>query len=107
MNITRYDLPNDLFSFSFFFFRRSTPFGWFLANALLFKKVKAALGLDRAKLLCTAAAPLSPKTNDFFLSLDLVLYEIYGMTECTGTVRGLIHDSGLIHVFYPKLQTVE
>ena len=32
----------------------------------------------------TSAAPISKSTLEFFLSLGIPIYEIYGMSECTG-----------------------
>lgn len=32
----------------------------------------------------TAAAPISEETLSYFLSVNIVLYELYGMTETTG-----------------------
>jgi long-subunit acyl-CoA synthetase (AMP-forming) len=55
-----------------------------LANALVFSKVRARLGLDRCRFALTGAAPISKDTLEFFLSLGLPIYEIYGMSECTG-----------------------
>jgi long-subunit acyl-CoA synthetase (AMP-forming) len=55
-----------------------------LANALVFSKVRARIGLDRCRFPLTAAAPISKDTLEFFLSLGLPLYEVYGMSECTG-----------------------
>ena len=55
-----------------------------VANALVFKKVKKLLGLDRARILVTSAAPISRDTLEFFLSLGLPICEVYGMSECTG-----------------------
>ena len=54
------------------------------ANALVLRKVRAALGFDRAHLLATAAAPIPRATLEFFESLGMPLYELYGQTECTG-----------------------
>ena len=67
-----------------FSFRESTPFGWTLANALVFKKVRQALGLDRCRFTCSGAAPMMKETQEFFLSLDIPIYDIYGMSECSG-----------------------
>lgn len=64
--------------------RGSRPNGWTLANKLVFTKVRQALGLDRCKLCATAAAPIMKDTLDFFLSLNIPLMEIYGMSESTG-----------------------
>jgi long-chain-fatty-acid--CoA ligase ACSBG len=60
------------------------PWGWWLANQLVFNKVKDALGLDRTRYCATAAAPISKETLDFFLSLNIPIFEIYGMSESTG-----------------------
>ena len=55
-----------------------------VANALVFKNVRKQLGLDRARILVTSAAPISRDTLEFFLSLGLPICEVYGMSECTG-----------------------
>jgi long-subunit acyl-CoA synthetase (AMP-forming) len=55
-----------------------------LARRLVFDKVRARLGLDRARILATSAAPISRDTLEFFLSLGVPLMEVYGMSECTG-----------------------
>ena len=60
------------------------PMLYGLANALVFSKVRARLGLDRCRIAITGAAPISKDTLEFFLSLGLPLYEVYGMSECTG-----------------------
>jgi long-chain-fatty-acid--CoA ligase ACSBG len=62
----------------------SLPWGWWLASHLVFGKVRAALGLDRARICVTSAAPIARETINYFLSLDIPLLEIYGMSECTG-----------------------
>ena len=55
-----------------------------VADALVFRKVRRALGLDRARVLVTSAAPIAVSTLEFFLSLGLPICEVYGMSECTG-----------------------
>src|SRR5688572_3470589 len=55
-----------------------------LANALVFKKVRKQLGLDRSRIAVTSAAPISRDTLEFFLSLGVPICEVYGMSECTG-----------------------
>jgi long-subunit acyl-CoA synthetase (AMP-forming) len=60
------------------------PLMYPLANALVFKKVRATLGLDRSRINVTSAAPISRDTLEFFLSLGVPICEVYGMSECTG-----------------------
>jgi len=55
-----------------------------LADRLVFQKVRARLGLDRARVLATSTAPIARDTLEFFLSLGMPLLEVYGMSECTG-----------------------
>ncbi|XP_015221108.2 long-chain-fatty-acid--CoA ligase ACSBG2 isoform X2 [Lepisosteus oculatus] len=62
----------------------STPLNYRLAKKLVFKKVRKALGLDRCTKCYTGAAPITKDTLEFFLSLDIPVYELYGMSESTG-----------------------
>ena len=55
-----------------------------LAERLVFSKVRARLGLDRARFVSTSAAPISLHTLEFFGSLGITILEVYGMSECTG-----------------------
>ncbi len=55
-----------------------------VAKKLVFDKVRARLGLDRARICVTSAAPISRDTLEFFLSLGIPIFEVYGMSECTG-----------------------
>ena len=56
--------------------RTSKPFGYSLANSLVFKKVREGLGLDKARLVLSGAAPLSKEVNEYFLSLDIPILEV-------------------------------
>lgn len=60
------------------------PIGFRLANLVVFQNVRAALGLDRCRLLFNTAAPLQKVTDDYFRSLYLRIVDLYGMSEATG-----------------------
>ncbi|XP_063685057.1 long-chain-fatty-acid--CoA ligase ACSBG2-like isoform X2 [Bolinopsis microptera] len=60
------------------------PRGYWMADRLVFNKIKQILGLDRCILQASAAAPITQETIAFFQSLDIPVYEIYGMSECSG-----------------------
>ena len=63
---------------------KSKPLFYSIAQKLVFSKVREALGLDRCRMQVTSAAPIARDTLEFFLSLGLPIYEVYGMSECTG-----------------------
>jgi long-subunit acyl-CoA synthetase (AMP-forming) len=48
--------------------------------------VREKLGLDRCKFAVSGAAAIARSTLEFFLSLDLPIYEVYGMSESTGVM---------------------
>ncbi|XP_016326933.1 long-chain-fatty-acid--CoA ligase ACSBG2-like isoform X2 [Sinocyclocheilus anshuiensis] len=60
------------------------PLNYRLAKRLVFRKVRKALGLDRCTRCYTGAAPITKDTLEFFLSLDIPLFELYGMSESSG-----------------------
>ena len=55
-----------------------------VADAVVFQKIKAALGLNKCRYFFSAAAPISKEVLEYFMSLDIRILEIYGMSECTG-----------------------
>ena len=55
-----------------------------LASRLILQKVQVALGLDQARLMISAAAPIAPENLRFFTGLDLLIREVYGQSEDCG-----------------------
>lgn len=55
-----------------------------LAQKLVFSKLKPALGLGRARICVSGAAPIAPEILEFFAGLDIVVHEVYGQSEGTG-----------------------
>lgn len=64
-----------------------------LASRLVHAKVKAALGMDQARLLISAAAPIAPETLRFFTGLDLLIREGYGQSEACGPTSASLAGS--------------
>jgi long-chain acyl-CoA synthetase len=57
---------------------------WLLADLYVFKNIRQMLGINRARWLSTAAAPIAPDLIDWYWALGRPMYEVYGQTECTG-----------------------
>jgi long-chain-fatty-acid--CoA ligase ACSBG len=55
-----------------------------LFQKIYYSKVKALLGLDQCMAFMSGAAPIDRKTQNYFLSLDIMILELYGMSETTG-----------------------
>ncbi|XP_025049263.1 long-chain-fatty-acid--CoA ligase ACSBG2-like isoform X3 [Alligator sinensis] len=62
----------------------SVPWGFALADHLLFRKVREELGLQRCTLFLAGAAPTSKDTLEFFMSLHLPIFEMFGLSESSG-----------------------
>eukprot|EP00697_Spironema_sp_BW2_P001630 gnl/Spiro4/12189_TR6433_c0_g1_i1.p1 gnl/Spiro4/12189_TR6433_c0_g1~~gnl/Spiro4/12189_TR6433_c0_g1_i1.p1 ORF type:complete len:687 (+),score=162.59 gnl/Spiro4/12189_TR6433_c0_g1_i1:46-2061(+) len=62
----------------------SLPCCFCCANCVVLQKVRSALGLDQCKIQLTGAAPITQATLEFFSSFNIPLFELYGMSECSG-----------------------
>ena len=71
-----------------------------------FSKIHTALGLNKivtTKELpgCTVgAAPMSPETFSYFQSLDIILHELYGFTECMGPSCANMAGNSTLNLFF-------
>ena len=54
------------------------------ASKVVFSKLKPAIGLGRARFCVSGAAPIAPAVLEFFMGLDVMIYEVYGQSEDTG-----------------------
>ena len=70
---------------------KTMPLGFNLANMLVFKKGKKAIGIDQSRVYIYGAAPLKKQTREFFASLNIPLQNCYGMSETGGLVTGSIN----------------
>ena len=55
-----------------------------LAERLVLRRVRTAMGLDRARMLISGAAPIAVANLEFFTGLGLVIRELYGQSEASG-----------------------
>ena len=59
------------------------PLSWVMAHLIL-KKIHKALGLNKCRGCFTGAAPIALNVLQYFASLDIPIYELFGQSECTG-----------------------
>ncbi|XP_025049260.1 long-chain-fatty-acid--CoA ligase ACSBG2-like [Alligator sinensis] len=71
----------------------SMPWGFALAERLVFRKVREELGLQRCTVLLTGAAPTAKDTLEFFMSLHLPILELFGLSESSGPHSTCTHHS--------------
>ena len=55
-----------------------------LADKLVLSKLKPAIGLGKARLCVSGAAPIAKEVLEFFGDLDIVINEVYGQSEDSG-----------------------
>jgi len=72
--------------------RKPVPLGlriaFRLARLLVLDNARRAIGVHRARLLITGAAPISPDLVRWYMALGLEMVEVWGQTECCGAVTG-------------------
>ncbi len=55
-----------------------------VAELLVLRNTKRLLGLSRARLIGSGAAPISQEIMRWYVALGIPIFEIYGQTECSG-----------------------
>jgi long-chain acyl-CoA synthetase len=61
-----------------------------LARLLVLNNVRRLIGVHRAKVLITGAAPISPELIRWYMALGLEMFEVWGQTESCGAVTSNI-----------------
>jgi long-chain acyl-CoA synthetase len=59
-----------------------------VADRLVLANVRKMIGIDRARVLVTGAAPISPELVKWYLALGVPMLEVWGMTETCGAATG-------------------
>ena len=62
----------------------------------IYPKVLQALGLDRCRLFLSGAAPIGQETLKYFLGFDIIIHELYGMSETTGVHCVMVGDKPML-----------
>jgi long-chain acyl-CoA synthetase len=78
-----------------------------VANRLVLSKIKHAIGLGRARYCVSGAAPIAPSVLEFFLGLDVPVYEVYGQSEDTGPTSTTCPGNNVIGTVGPPIAGVE
>lgn len=65
--------------------KKEGPLCYSFANFLILSRIKQAIGLDQAKMFLYGAAPMKQSTSDYFASLNMPIFNYYGMSETTAT----------------------
>src|SRR3954469_10881797 len=64
--------------------RTGDSFWLWLANALVFPRIRKKMVGENLKALICGSAPLAPETQDYFRMLGIPVLQVYGLTETTG-----------------------
>ena len=64
------------------------PLLFWLAHFAVLRNIKKAVGVDQVKVFSVGAAPIQRSTLDYFLSLNWVIVNMYGMSETGGPTTG-------------------
>ena len=78
-----------------------------LADKLIFSKLKPAVGLGRARVCVSGAAPISKEVLEFFASLDINVLEVYGQSEDTGPTSFNLPDRFRLGTVGPAIDGVD
>ncbi len=78
-----------------------------LAQKLVFNKLKAAIGMSRARTCVSGAAPIAKEVLEFFASLDIIVCEVYGQSEDTGPTTFVRHNNAKLGSVGTKLDGLE
>lgn len=62
----------------------SNTWSYSLARTLVFRTIRNKLGLGHCRTFASAAAPLSPEIKKYFLSIDIPIMDVFGMSEASG-----------------------
>uniref|UniRef100_T1J7B0 long-chain-fatty-acid--CoA ligase n=1 Tax=Strigamia maritima TaxID=126957 RepID=T1J7B0_STRMM len=68
------------------------PFLYIMAKGLVLKKIKKAMGLENIEFSGSGGAPISAEVLEFFQSINIVLHDGFGLSECSGGHIGTLPE---------------
>jgi len=77
------------------------------ADEQVLSKIRQLLGLDQVQLALSGAAPIAPEVLTFMLALGIPVYEVWGMSECSGAGTANPPDAIRIGTVGPAIPGVE
>jgi long-chain acyl-CoA synthetase len=78
-----------------------------IANSMVYSKAKPKMGLGRARICVTGAAPISREILEFFSGLDLIIQEVYGQSEDCGPTSFNVMGKTRFGTVGPKIPGTE
>ncbi len=78
-----------------------------LLDSVVLSKVRERLGMEEVKIAITAAAPINPELIEFFHTIGIPLFELYGMSETTGPASTNVPGANKFGSVGPPLPGVE
>lgn len=80
---------------------------FFALWVLCFRSLQKAMGLDRARTMLCGGASISPEVLEFFWTIGLKVYQVYGMTELSGISHSQYPGHTALGHAGPPLDTYE
>lgn len=80
---------------------------FFVLWVLCFRALQKAMGLDRARTMLCGGASISPEVLEFFWTIGLKVYQVYGMTELSGISHAQYPGHTALGNAGPPLETYE
>jgi long-chain acyl-CoA synthetase len=76
-------------------------------DSVVLSKVRTRLGMEDVRIAITAAAPIYPELVEFFHTIGIPLFELYGMSETTGPATTNLPGANKFGSVGPALPGVE
>ena len=64
-----------------------------ILDKIVLSKVRERLGMENVRIAITAAAPIAPELVEFFHTIGIPLFELYGMSETSGPATTNLPDA--------------